>query len=70
MASYRVGITVRVPDEEIYTEPDVLRALGYSEREIEDHYRRLQQMQHEQIARNRRLMKAGLIKFDQYEEVT
>ena len=29
-----------------------------------------QQMQREQIARNRRLMKSGLIKFDQYEEVT
>lgn len=70
MASYRVGITVRVPDEEMYTAPDVLRALGYSEREIENHCRRLQQMQHEQIARNRRLMKAGLIKFEQYEEVT
>ena len=29
----------------------------------------LQQMQPEQIERNRRLMKAGLIKFDEYEEV-
>ena len=67
MASHRVGITVRVPDEEM---PDVLRALGYSEWEIENHCRRFQQMQHEQIARNRRLMTAGLIKFDQYEEVT
>ena len=37
---------------------------------MEDFCLTLQQMQHEQIARNRRLMKAGLIKFDQYEEVT
>lgn len=36
---------------------------------MEDFCLALQRMQPEQIERNRRLMKAGLIKFDEYEEV-
>jgi len=35
----------------------------------ERYFRNLQQMQPEQIERNRRLMKAGKIEFDEYEEV-
>lgn len=36
---------------------------------MEDFCLTLQRMQPEQIERNRRLMKAGLIEFDDYEEV-
>jgi len=36
---------------------------------MEDFWLTLQRMQPEQIERNRRLMKAGLIEFDDYEEV-
>ena len=37
---------------------------------MEDFCLALQRMQPEQIERNRRLMKAGMIEFDDYEEVT
>lgn len=36
---------------------------------MEDFCLTLQRMQPEQIERNRRMMKAGLIEFDDYEEV-
>ena len=36
---------------------------------MEDFCLALQRMQPEQIERNRRLMKAGMIEFDDYEEV-
>lgn len=38
-------------------------------RAMEDFCLALQRMQPEQIERNRRLMKAGMIEFDEYEEV-
>jgi len=68
MDTFTIVFSVQVPREEMT--PELLREFGYSELEIERYLRAYQLMQPEQIERNRRLMKAGKIEFDEYEEVS
>lgn len=65
---YSMVFSYQIPKERLT--PEILMAFGFSKQEIERLLRRFQQMQPEQIERNRRLMKAGKIDFDEYEEVT
>ena len=63
----RFEVQFEIPSENVTT--DMMELMGLSHEEMAHYCRKLQQQQPNFIERNKRLMKAGKIELNEYEEV-